>query len=174
MNCQAPSCERAAKSNGFCQKHYMRLWRTGSIETTKRRNPEKPRYHFMYGAWAGMVNRCHNPNNSSYARYGGNGTTVCDRWRSGEDGKIGFVCFLEDMGERPDGMTLDRIDPAGNYEPSNCRWATIAEQRRNRTPEGDKRMRDAIRASRLAYWAKRRQKYEVPSRSREPKKKNTK
>jgi hypothetical protein len=124
----------------------------------------------MYGAWAGMINRCHNENNSAYGRYGANGTVVCDRWRFGDGARSGFLCFLADMGERPNGMTLDRYpEPAGNYEPSNCRWATLEQQRANRTPAGDKRMRDAARASRLAYWAKRTPAvYEVPADTPEP------
>lgn len=123
----------------------------------------------MYGAWAGMVNRCHNENNSAFGRYGAVGTIVCDRWRFGDGDKIGFVCFLEDMGERPEGMTLDRHpNPAGNYEPSNCRWATIQEQRNNRTVAGDQRMREASRASRLAYWRRRRELYEALFVTAEP------
>jgi hypothetical protein len=102
----------------------------------------------MYGAWAAMVNRCHNPNNSAYGRYGGKGISVCALWRSD------FRAFLADVGERPAGMTLDRIDPYGNYEPNNCRWATAVEQRANRTAEGDQKMRAAMSTAVRARWAK--------------------
>ena len=79
-----------------------------------------------YKAWESMIRRCTMPSQYSYKYYGGCGIVVCERWRN-------FVNFLADMGERPDGMTLDRIDPKGNYEPRNCRWADMKTQMRNKT-----------------------------------------
>jgi hypothetical protein len=76
-----------------------------------------------------MWNRCTNPNFQHWKYYGGRGITVTDRWRA----PGGFANFLVDMGPRPAGHTLDRIDPTGNYEPDNCRWATHIEQRANRS-----------------------------------------
>lgn len=72
-----------------------------------------------------MMHRCFQLQHEKYPKYGGVGITVCERWRS-------FENFLADMGLRPEGKTLDRINNAGNYEPANCRWATPKEQSANR------------------------------------------
>lgn len=79
-----------------------------------------------YMSWRAMRSRCECPENVGFESYGGRGISICERWVGS------FQAFLDDMGERPPGHTLDRINPDGNYEPSNCRWATPAEQVWNR------------------------------------------
>lgn len=78
-----------------------------------------------YQIWKAMKDRCTNERNPQYHDYGGRGIKVCDRWLES------FPNFLEDMGRRPRGLTLEREDNDGNYEPRNCRWASWTEQRRN-------------------------------------------
>lgn len=80
-----------------------------------------------FNSWSGMIARCSNPNSKSYPRYGGRGITVSPKWRDS------FASFYADVGPRPGpGYSLDRIDPDGNYEPGNCRWASTVDQARNK------------------------------------------
>ena len=83
-----------------------------------------------YISWQNMKARCLNPNNPRFKDWGGRGIEVCKRW-------MDFVNFLEDMGEKPKGLTLDRVNNNGNYEPGNCRWTTRKEQRQNRREAKD-------------------------------------
>lgn len=84
----------------------------------------------IYNIWKLMRKRCSNPNDPYYHRYGGRGIRVCKRWDA-------FEAFLSDMGERPEGKKLDRIDNDGDYTPGNCRWVTQQEQNYNMTTNHD-------------------------------------
>jgi len=100
-----------------------------------------------YKSWLGMKERALNTDHHAYQRYGGRGITICDRWVNS------FEAFLEDMGECPVGMSIDRINNDGNYEPTNCRWATAQQQSENRKSniwiehQGQRML--------IAHWAKR-------------------
>lgn len=94
-----------------------------------------------------MKNRCHNPSVKCFSDYGGRGIIVCERWRES------FENFAADMGERPEGATLERIDNDGNYKPSNVRWASRAEQAVNK--RSNRMLTDAAgNAKTLAAWAR--------------------
>lgn len=104
----------------------------------------------LYNAWEGMKQRCHNPRNPRFPRYGGRGISVCERWRNS------FAAFAEDMGPKPTPKhSVDRINNDGNYEPSNCRWATSREQYDNRDEARGSRLPQALLTEAGVYAIRR-------------------
>lgn len=128
--CGYIDCDRVAIKRGYCDKHYHAAIREGLIITNPRMNVGgTPSKHPLYRCWASMKNRCFNKNDyKNYELYGARGITVCHRWT----GENGFWNFVKDMGDRPTGYSLDRINPDGDYSPDNCRWATPEQQSYNK------------------------------------------
>lgn len=127
-------------------------------EITSSRQQVNNRSHGMTGSaeyrtWNGIHQRCTNPARPGYRNYGGRGITICDRWLS-------FENFFADMGPKPKGLSIERDDNDGPYEPGNCRWATAKEQSRNRrvtrfieTPQGPMMFSEACKVAGMTHRA---------------------
>jgi hypothetical protein len=124
--------------NGYAYSGHVRYYNTRSGKRRRRSSSE-------FNSWEGMMGRCYCKSHASYDNYGGRGIRVCERWRqktrSKGDRVQGFKNSLADMGPRPKGKSLDRINPQGHYEPTNCQWADAKEQhdhqRRYLYPDGN-------------------------------------
>lgn len=130
LSCAVDGCNRKAECKGLCPMHYMRLKKNGDVnKVSYKRTGKRKKNPIEYGIWQTMCTRCRNKKREKAKYYVDKDIKVCDRWL----GPDGFENFLKDMGPRPEGCTLDRIDNSKGYCRQNCRWASKEVQAINKT-----------------------------------------
>ena len=124
--CKTEGCDKRVEARGLCKKHYMR-WLRSSASIGVKKIFDGRYKHPLWRVYWNMIGRCYSESRPDYRLYGGRGIKVCERWRND------FLAFVADMGPRPSPKhSVDRWpNQNGDYEPSNCRWATQTEQCRN-------------------------------------------
>jgi len=126
--CSITKCDKKYYAKNYCEMHYVRVRKHGDPSIVKRKITHNKTGTHIHWIWKAMLDRCKNPKNKRYRRYGGRGIKVCDEWK----GNNGFSNFYACVGDKPSGKSLDRINNNGNYEPDNVRWATYKQQSLNR------------------------------------------
>lgn len=121
-------CKDFYLSKDMCAKHYMRFRVHGNPNTILHIMGEDRQNHPLYSTYRSMLSRCSNPNNPDFRNYGGRGISVANEWK----GASGFSQFISDMGNKPEGMSLDRKKVNGNYCKENCKWSSTHEQGANK------------------------------------------
>lgn len=123
--CSVSDCDMKMYALGYCVKHHAKFKKYGDpLVVIRKQHGLKGTKE--YAAWNNMMTRCYNKKAGDYPYYGGRGIAVCQRWQDGVED------FIKDMGKKPEGLTLERIDVNGDYEPGNCTWVSHRQQMLNR------------------------------------------